>query len=364
MSSLSALLESASAPKNPPPGFLDELVAPYRSSLDSMQALYRNILTESESEISSGRAIDGIISSMLERGLQSSTLQRMTQHLVASEGKWLRGILVLLSARAFGVKGSDVDKAGATIELIHASTLIHDDIIDQSEHRRGLKTHAALWGNRLAVLLGDYVFARATQLTNEVANRDFSGIISKTANLLCRGEIQQQASLADLDLSETAYMDIVQYKTGALMSACLESPAMLAGYSDADRESCARMGLHLGIAFQIVDDMLDYSADSGTLGKTVLEDLGNLNITLPLIHLFRVSPGSKQLLNTDNGEVQADELLRSLESEGSLRYCDEVAREHLAGAHRCWQELRPHAKDELAWTHLDRLIDFIVQRDH
>ena len=364
MSVSSALGKSLRTPREPLPVSLDELVGPYQDDLLGIQALYRFVLTESQSEESSGAAIQEVVARMLERGMPLETLDRMRVHLAATEGKWLRALLALLSARALGLEGPRVNKLAATVELIHVSTLIHDDIIDQSDMRRGLTTHAVLWGNRLAVLFGDYCYSRAIQLTTEIGDLEVMRIVSRATNLLVRGEIRQQVGLGDLSLDEEAYLETIRHKTGSLMSACIESACVLAGLPDEARQLGAEAGMRLGMAFQIVDDLLDYSAEPSQLGKCVMGDLANSTITLPLIHLFRVWPESRSLLDLEAGRVDEAELVVRLRQKGSLEYCQAAARREVEEAHRCWKALQPHLKHADATQRVHALIDFVTTRDH
>lgn len=343
---------------------LDELIPPYQADLEAVKSLYRFVLSECESDVSSTEAIRQVMARMVERGLPLETLSRMTTHLTASEGKWLRALLVILSARAFGLHSPQVDKVAAVVELIHVSSLIHDDIVDQSNVRRGMETHAYLWGNRMAVLFGDYVYSRAIQLTTEVDNLEVMRVISRSTNLLCRGEIEEQVALGNLELSEEAYLETIHAKTASLMAACIESVCVLAELPESARRLGQQTGIHLGRAFQIVDDLLDYCADATHLGKAVLGDLENSTITLPLIHLFRVSPESRALLEREDGKVDAPELIARLRSSGSLDYCRQAAQREVDAAHESWEALSPFFKHKLAARRMSRVIDFVLSRDH
>ena len=363
MSTSSALGSPPYLAPGPRPQAMEELVPPFQNDLEAIKSLYRFVLTECESEISATVAIQDVIARMIERGLPLETLARMTNHLTAAEGKWLRALLVLLAARALGQTSPQVDKVAAVVELIHVSTLIHDDIIDQSDMRRGHETHAVVWGNRLAVLFGDYVYSRAIQLTTEVDNLEVMRIVARATNLLCRGEIRQQVGLSNLDLTEEAYMETIRHKTASLMATCFEAVCVLAELPESARRLGQQTGLHLGHAFQIVDDLLDYCSDSAHLGKDIMGDLANSTITLPLIHLFSVSPECKALLDLENGRVDAPELLARLHSHGSIEYCRQAAQREVALAHESWEALRPFMKNKTAARRVSSLIDFVVARD-
>lgn len=348
----------------PRPQSLEDLIPPYQSDLDAIKSLYRFVLTECESDISATAAMQEVTARMIERGLPLETLSQMTGHLTASEGKWLRALLVLLAGRALGLASPQVDKVAAVVELIHVSTLIHDDIIDQSDMRRGHATHALVWGNRLAVLFGDYVYSRAIQLTTEVDNVEVMRVVARATNLLCRGEIRQQVGIGDLDLSEEAYMETIHHKTASLLSACIETMCVLAELPESARRLGQQTGLHLGHAFQIVDDLLDYCSDAAHLGKDILGDLSNSTITLPLVHLFRVSPESRALFDLPRGEVNAAELVERLHRAGSLDYCRQAAQREIVLAHECWEALRPFVRSKTAARRVSALIDFVATRDH
>lgn len=215
-------------------------------------------------------------------------IPQIAAHIVAAGGKRLRPLLTLATARMCGYEeGSRHIKLAACVEFIHTATLLHDDVVDESVLRRGLASANAVFGNKASVLVGDFLFARAFQLMVEDGSLDVLAILSKAAATIAEGEVLQLATQHDLSTTEARYLDVVRGKTAALFGAACQVGAVVAGRSAAEEAALAAYGMSLGIAFQLVDDALDYAADQATLGKTIGDDFREGKITLPVLTAYQ-----------------------------------------------------------------------------
>jgi octaprenyl-diphosphate synthase len=224
-------------------------------------------------------------------------IPQLAAHIVAAGGKRLRPLLTLASARLCGYAGTagrarHVDLA-ACVEFIHTATLLHDDVVDESQLRRGLASANAVFGNKASVLVGDFLFARAFQLMVDDGSLRVLAILAKAAATIAEGEVLQLVTQNDLSTSEARYLEVIQGKTAALFAAACQIGAVVASRPDCEETALANYGMNLGIAFQLVDDALDYVADQATLGKTIGDDFREGKITLPVLVTF---------LNGDDGE--------------------------------------------------------------
>lgn len=220
-------------------------------------------------------------------------IPQLAAHIVAAGGKRLRPLLTLASARLCGYPGPEggtrhVDLA-ACVEFIHTATLLHDDVVDESQLRRGLASANAVFGNQASVLVGDFLFARAFELMVHDGSLKVLGILSKASATISEGEVLQLVTQNDLSTPETRYLEVIKGKTAALFSAACQVGAVVAGRPPAEEAALADYGMKLGIAFQLVDDALDYAADEATLGKTVGDDFREGKITLPVLIAFQAS---------------------------------------------------------------------------
>ena len=232
-------------------------------------------------------------------------INQISEHIISSGGKRLRPMLHLLAARAAGYHGDDHVPLAALIEFIHTSTLLHDDVVDESDLRRGRKTANALWGNAASVLVGDFLYSRSFQMMVELDSMRIMRILADTTNRIAEGEVLQLLNIGNADTSEQAYLDVIERKTAVLFSAATRLGAVLAGLPTDQEEALARYGLDLGYAFQIADDVLDYVSDAETLGKNIGDDLAEGKPTLPVIHA--IANGTPE---------QAASLRRAIESGG------------------------------------------------
>ena len=214
-------------------------------------------------------------------------INQLSSYIIASGGKRLRPQLVLLASSACGYQGIHHVTLATVIELIHTATLLHDDVVDASELRRGNDSANALWGNEAAVLVGDFLYSRAFEMMVEVDSMRVMNILATTTNRIAEGEVMQLMNVRDPDLSENRYIEVIQAKTARLFQAATELGGVLANQPDDVCEALAQYGMHLGTAFQIADDVLDYQSDETTMGKCAGDDLAEGKTTLPLIHAMR-----------------------------------------------------------------------------
>lgn len=229
------------------------------------------------------QAVDALILSELSSHIP--LVQIITHHIVQSGGKRLRPLVVLLTAHACGYrKGVEHQELAAIVEFIHTATLLHDDVIDKSDLRRGEKTANAIWGNQASVLVGDFLYSRAFQILARRNNIPVMKVLVNTTNQIAEGEVWQLMNQNDPDIDETTYYEVIRRKTAQLFSAGTEIGAIIGTKEEPLRKAMAAFGLHLGLAYQIIDDLLDYSEDASELDKNVGDDLAEGKATLPLIY--------------------------------------------------------------------------------
>jgi len=256
-------------------------------------------------------------------------VEKIGHYIVSGGGKRLRPLLVLLSANACDYKGEHHIPLAAVIEFIHTATLLHDDVVDNSELRRGNATANARWGNAPSVLVGDFLYSRAFQIMVEINRMEIMQVISNATTIIAEGEVMQLLNQRNPDTSEDAYMQVILGKTAMLFEAATEAGAILADADAGTREALRLYGRHLGIAFQLVDDLMDYLSDSETMGKNVGDDLAEGKATLPLIHAMRVgSEDERKLIRGAIREGGLDDLqpvLDIVRRTGSIDYTRQKA---------------------------------------
>lgn len=298
-------------------------------------------------------------------------VENIGHYLVEAGGKRLRPLLVLLTANALGypakqgaVEGNLHLDLAAIIEFIHTATLLHDDVVDISSMRRGRLTANAKWGNAPSVLVGDFLYSRAFQMMVRVGNMEIMQILSDTTNTISEGEVQQLVNAKDPSVSEENYLEVIYKKTGALFEAACDVAAVLSGATDEQRQALKRYGYHLGLAFQLVDDALDYEGDAEALGKNVGDDLAEGKPTLPLIYAMREgSPAQAELIAAairEGGVEQLAAIVEIVNTTGALKYTADSARKHADLAIAQLQQL-PHNPFTQAMV---QLADFSVGRNH
>ncbi len=230
-------------------------------------------------------AVDAVIRARLHS--EVALVNQIGEYIVNSGGKRLRPALVLLSAQAFGYQGKHHYDLAAVVEFIHTATLLHDDVVDESELRRGRETANALFGNAASVLVGDFLYSRSFQMMVEVGEMRVMQTLADATNIIAEGEVLQLLNCHDADVDVANYMRVIHYKTAKLFEAAMRLGAILGKASAADEEAASKYGMHLGTAFQLVDDVLDYSADEAQTGKHLGDDLAEGKPTLPLIHAMQ-----------------------------------------------------------------------------
>lgn len=230
-------------------------------------------------------AVDEVIREKLHSHV--ALIRQVSEYIINSGGKRLRPSLVLLSAGAFGYSGKRHHDLAAVIEFIHTATLLHDDVVDASELRRSKATANALFGNAASVLVGDFLYSRAFQMMVEVDNMRVMQVLADATNTIAEGEVLQLLNCRDPDVDEENYLRVIRYKTAKLFEAATRLGAILGGSSPAEEEAMAAYGMHLGTAFQLADDILDYSGDYQDTGKNLGDDLAEGKPTLPLIYAIK-----------------------------------------------------------------------------
>ncbi|MBP7622621.1 MAG: polyprenyl synthetase family protein, partial [Xanthomonadales bacterium] len=226
---------------------------------------------------------------LIRRRLGSDVMlvNQVAEHIVSGGGKRLRPMLVLLAAEAAGYRGTQHFQAAAVIEFIHTATLLHDDVVDESDLRRGRRTANAVFGNAASVLVGDYLYSRAFQLMVELERMRIMQVMADTTNQIAEGEVLQLMHIGNPDTDEAAYLRVIERKTAVLFAAACRVGAILADAPKVVEDALADYGMALGMAFQIADDVLDYVSDADTMGKNVGDDLAEGKPTLPLIHALQ-----------------------------------------------------------------------------
>lgn len=289
-------------------------------------------------------------------------VENIGHYLVEAGGKRLRPMLVLLCARASGYADTKHIDLAAIIEFIHTATLLHDDVVDTSAMRRGRLTANAKWGNAPSVLVGDFLYSRAFQMMVALQDMDIMSILSNTTNTIAEGEVEQLVNAGDPAVTAEGYLSVIHKKTGALFEAACETAAMLAGCSMGNRISLRAYGHHLGLAFQLVDDVLDYRGNAQELGKNVGDDLAEGKPTLPLIYTM-ANGTAKQAALVRNAIIQRSaeslhEIVAAIESCGALDHTLDRAHQEAALASKRLSFL-PEGKYKTA---LRQLADFAVAR--
>lgn len=257
-------------------------------------------------------------------------VENIGHYIINAGGKRMRPVLVLLSARSCGATGDDAIKLAAVIEFIHTATLLHDDVVDMSAMRRGRPTANEQWNNPSSVLVGDFIYSRAFQVLVKIGNIDVMQVIADTTNVIAEGEVLQLLNKHRTDISEADYMRVIRDKTAVLFEAAAYCGAIVAGAPAQTQQALKAAGMHLGLAFQLVDDVLDYDGNAGEMGKNIGDDLAEGKPTLPLIHALQHSSGADhELLQQsiiNGGPENLDQVIRIIRSTGALDYTRQKAR--------------------------------------
>lgn len=291
-------------------------------------------------------------------------IPEVTAHLIGAGGKRLRPLLTLAAARLCGYAGGDHVKLAATVEFIHTATLLHDDVVDESAQRRGRPTANLLWDNKSSVLVGDYLFARAFQLMVEPGNLQALTILSNAAATIAEGEVLQMTAAQDLATTEAIYMKVVRGKTAALFAAATRVGAVIAGRTEAEAQALEAYGDALGVAFQIVDDWLDYGGAGAGIGKNLGDDFRERKLTLPVIRaLARASAEERAFWERTiaRGQQGPEDLAQAqaiLARTGAMESTRATALAEAARARAALAALPAHPLREM----LADLADFVVER--
>jgi len=259
-------------------------------------------------------------------------------HLIFSGGKRLRPLLNVLCARLCGHESAFVVKFSTIVEFLHTATLLHDDVVDGASMRRGKPVAHSIFGTPVTVLVGDFLLARALAIAAQTENPKIIRVISEITESMCQGEIQQLTRKGDINLTESEYMEVIQRKTGYLIQGACQTGAILAGASAETEKQLSDYGYHIGMVFQIADDLLDYTAETGTLGKIVGADLREGKLTLPLIHALTQANGEDRakmvriIQNQTFSPEEFHQLVKMIDSYGGIAYSRDIAETHVEQA--------------------------------
>lgn len=258
-------------------------------------------------------------------------VNQLGHYIIDSGGKRLRPMLAVLTARAYGYKGDKHQLLAAIVEFIHTATLLHDDVVDESDMRRGQQTANALFGDAASVLVGDFLYSRAFEMMVDVGSMRVMEILAQTTNVIAEGEVMQLLNVHDADTTEERYREVIHCKTAKLFEAATRLGAVLCDRPQEEEEAIARYGVHLGAAFQLIDDVLDYSSSSEDMGKNVGDDLAEGKPTLPLIYAMAQGDEAQSALIRkaieQGGYDMIDEVQAIIQATGALDYTRAVAQE-------------------------------------
>ena len=276
------------------------------------------------------------VNDLIVRAMDSpvALIPQLAGHIVAAGGKRLRPMLTLASARMCGYEGDRHKGLSACVEFIHTATLLHDDVVDESELRRGLASANAVWGNQASVLVGDFLFSRAFELMVADGSLTILEVLSHASKVIAEGEVMQLTTSNDTSTGETAYLEVIRAKTAQLFSAACRIGAVVADRPKVEEDALETFGMNLGIAFQLIDDVLDFSAKQANLGKTVGDDFREGKITLPIILAFRRGDDEERVFwrrtleDLDQSDGDLDRAIGLLEKHGALDDTVERARHY------------------------------------
>jgi octaprenyl-diphosphate synthase len=306
------------------------------------------------------------VDTLILRRLQSDVvlINQIGHYIVGSGGKRLRPLAVLLSARACGYTGDRHVDLAAIVEFIHTATLLHDDVVDGSERRRNRDTANVVFGNEASVLVGDFLYSRAFEMMVDVGSMRVMEIMAHATNRIAEGEVLQLLNTGDPDTDEARYMEVIVRKTATLFEAGTRIGAVVSGAGAEVEDAVARYGLNLGIAFQLIDDALDYGSDNTELGKNVGDDLDEGKPTLPIIRAIHAgSPEQRDLLRhaiENGGRGQIDAVTRAIASTDAITYTTQLAQSYARRAKEALRALPPSAAADA----MAAMAEFAVSRSH
>ena len=310
----------------------------------------------------------GAVNTVIMEQMQSPVLliPQLAGHIIAAGGKRLRPMLTLSSAKLCGYTGERHVNLAACVEFIHTATLLHDDVVDESDMRRGAATANTVWGNKSSVLVGDFLFSRAFELMVADGSLDVLRILSRASAVIAEGEVHQLVTANDTDTKESDYLEVIEAKTAKLFAAATEIGPVIANRPEEERLALESFGHNIGMAFQLIDDVLDYSARQATLGKTVGDDFREGKITLPVVLAFRAADDEGKAFwrrTLEDMEQKKGDLKRAtqmLEATGAMQATIDRAREYGAKA-RANLDIFPDSEYKQA---LNEAIDFAVNRSY
>ena len=287
--------------------------------------------------------VDALIRQRL--GSDVALVRQVAEHIVASGGKRLRPALLLLSAGATGYRGAASSQLAAVVEFIHTATLLHDDVVDESSLRRGRETANAAFGNAASVLVGDFLYSRSFQMMVEVGDMGVMRVLAEATNTIAEGEVLQLMNCHDPEVDETRYLEVIRRKTAKLFEAAARLGGVLARAPRGIEDRLADYGMHLGIAFQLIDDVLDYSGEPSAIGKNLGDDLAEGKPTLPLIHAMRAAPPEHaacvRRAIVGGGRAEFSGVLQAIRECGALDYARAAAQRESEAAVRSLDALSP-----------------------
>lgn len=306
------------------------------------------------------KAVDAVIRDRLNS--EVVLIRTIGDYIIGAGGKRMRPAMLLMVAQALGYQGSHQHLMAAVVEFIHTATLLHDDVVDESDLRRGRSTANAVFGNAASVLVGDYLYSRAFEMMVDVDSMRIMQIMSGATTVIAEGEVLQLLNIHDPDVSEARYLQVVRFKTAKLFEAAAEAGAVLAGATPEQQSAAAAYGRHIGTAFQLVDDVLDYSGEAAALGKNVGDDLREGKPTLPLIRVLEVGTESQKALirqAIEHGEADFDAVALAIQETGALEHARQSAMAEAGLASQALDAFPPSGcKDSLL-----ALCAFAVDRD-
>ena len=306
------------------------------------------------------------VDAMIQSRLQSDVvlINQLGHYIINSGGKRLRPALAILCARACGYQGNQHHNLATIIEFIHTATLLHDDVVDNSDMRRGNETANSIWGNEASVLVGDFLYTRAFEMMVEMNSMPLMKILSHTTNIIAEGEVLQLLNCNDADTTEESYLEVIHHKTAKLFEAAGQLGAVISESSAEVEYAMSHYAMHLGSAFQLVDDLLDYSESSEVIGKNIGDDLAEGKPTLPLIYAMR--QGTEQQAKIIREAIEQgqrdkiDEIITIIEETGAIAYTAQAAKNEVNLAKACLSIL-PDSEYKQA---LSSLADFSIERNY